>query len=126
MKNVRVDEYGALEKSTDVTNLLVDGFKISTENNGRDASCTNGRNEIHNKSIHNMLRVGLIDINQNANKWCCAEETPEEFHRCKHNNSPHGSWYEKKPIIHEIRNFVCDIYPITSSPKTSYDRTIEG
>ena len=37
-KSVRVYEDGALEKSTDVTNLLVDEFKISMENTGGDAS----------------------------------------------------------------------------------------
>ena len=37
-KCVRVDEYGALEKSIDVTNLLVDDFRISMENTGGDAS----------------------------------------------------------------------------------------
>ena len=31
------DEDGALEKSTDVTNLLVDDFRTAMENNGGDA-----------------------------------------------------------------------------------------
>ena len=35
---VRVDEYGALANSTDITNLLVDDFKISMENTGGDSS----------------------------------------------------------------------------------------
>ena len=33
-KRVGVDEYGALEISTDVTNLLVDYFNISMETTG--------------------------------------------------------------------------------------------
>ena len=35
-KHVRVDEYGALEKSTDVTNLLLDNFNISMETTDGD------------------------------------------------------------------------------------------
>ena len=37
-KRIIVDEDGALEKSTDVTNLLVDEFRISMENTADDAS----------------------------------------------------------------------------------------
>ena len=37
-KCVRVDEYGALKKSTDVTKLIVNDFNISMETTGGDAS----------------------------------------------------------------------------------------
>ena len=37
-------EDGALEKSTDVTNLLVDDFRISMETTGGDASWINVNN----------------------------------------------------------------------------------
>ena len=78
-----------------------------------------------------MVRAGLIDSNQHANKWCCAEETSTEVHKCKlhitlENISPHSIWYGQKPIIHALRTFGCDIYPITSSPEKLYDRTQEG
>ena len=43
-KRVRVDEYGSLENSIDVTNLLVDELKISMETNGGDAYWINGKN----------------------------------------------------------------------------------
>ena len=39
-----VDEYVDLSNSTDITNLLVDPFKISMETTGGDASCINGNN----------------------------------------------------------------------------------
>ena len=68
---MRFEEDIALENSTDVTNLLVDDFRIAMENNGGDASCLNGNNERHNISIHNMVKSGLLDIIQNGNKWCC-------------------------------------------------------
>ena len=76
-KSVRVYEDGALEKSTDVTNLLVDEFKTSMENTGGDASLPNIKNEKHNKIIHNMVREGLIECNQHEKNWCCAAETSE-------------------------------------------------
>ena len=63
-KRVRFDEDSALSNSTDVTNLLINEFKISMETTGGDAFWINGKNEIHNKSIHNMVRSGLIDSNQ--------------------------------------------------------------
>ena len=63
--SVRFDEYGDLENSTDITNLLVDDFNISTENTCGDASCPNGKNEKHTIIIHNMVRAGLLDSNKN-------------------------------------------------------------
>ena len=71
-KRIRVDEYGALEKSTDVTNLLVYEFKIYMETTGGGANWLNVNNEIHERSIHNMVREGLLDSNQHINKWFCA------------------------------------------------------
>ena len=60
-------------------------------------------------------------------KWCYESETPAEVYRCKihsalYNTSPQVLWYGKFSSIHELRTFLCDIYPITSSPKTFYDR----
>ena len=63
-KRVRVDEDSALEKSIDVKNLRIEEFKISMETTGGDASWINGKNERHNRSIHNMVRSGLLDSNQ--------------------------------------------------------------
>ena len=47
------------------------------ETNGGDASWINGNNEIHNRSIHNMVIADPLDSNQHANKWCCEAETSE-------------------------------------------------
>ena len=95
---------------------------------GGDASWINGNIERHNRSIHNMVKSGLLDSNQHENKWCCAAETSAEIHKCRiqsalYNKSPHFEWYGKKPSIHEIRTFGCDIYPIKSSPKKLDDKT---
>ena len=56
---------------------MVDDFSISMETNGFDASWLNGKNEKHNRSIHNMVISGLIGSNQHENKFCCAAEIPE-------------------------------------------------
>ena len=119
---VRFHEYISLSNSTDVTNLLVDDFRISMETTGGDASWINGNNEQPNRMIYNMLREGIIDINQHENKWCCESETPDELYICKihselDNISPNFLWYGKNISIHELITFGYDIYPITSSPK---------
>ena len=131
LKLVRVDKNSALENSTDVTNLLIGEFKTSMETTCGYAYYLKRKNERHNRSIHNMLRVGLLDSNKHGLKWCCAAETSAEVHRCRiHNDidniSPYFAWYGKKPSIYELRKFGCDIYPITSYPKSFYDRTQEG
>ena len=41
-KRVIVDKYSALENSIDVTNLLIDKFRISMKTTGGDASWLNG------------------------------------------------------------------------------------
>ena len=130
-KCIRVDEDSALEKSTDVTNLLVDELKIFMETTGGDAPWTNNRSERHNRSIHNIVRKGILDSNQHENKWFCEEDISSEFHRCimysdLENTSPHFIWYGKNPSIHELRTFGCDIYPIPSSPENLYDITQAG
>ena len=78
---MRVDEDGALEKSTNVTNLLFNYFKISMETTCGDASWLNGNNERHNIIIHNMFIQGLLDSIQNENKWCCESETSAKVRR---------------------------------------------
>ena len=72
---MKVYEDGELEKSTDITNLLVDDFRISMETTGGDASWLNVNNKIHNISIHNMVISSLIESNQHENKCCCSAET---------------------------------------------------
>ena len=52
------------------------------ETTGGDASWLNGKNEIHNRSIHNMVREALLDSDQHENKWFCAAEISSNFHRC--------------------------------------------
>ena len=92
-------EDGALEKSTDVTNLLVDGFKISMETTGGDASWIKVNNDRHIRIIHYMVREGFLECNKHE-KLCGASETSAEFYRCKlhielDNTSPRFVWYSK-------------------------------
>ena len=45
---MRIDKDVSLENSTDVTNLLVDEFRIIMENNGGDELWINENNKGHN------------------------------------------------------------------------------
>ena len=61
-----------------------------------------------------MVRLDILVSNKYSKKWCCAAETPTEVRRCKlhivlDSNSPHFALCVKKPSIHELRNFGCDI-----------------
>ena len=62
-------------------NLLVDELNIQMENTGGYAFWTNGNNESQNRSIHKMVKSGLLDSNQHENEWFCASETSEEGYR---------------------------------------------
>ena len=100
------------------------------ETTGGDAYWISIKNERHNRRIHNMVRAGLLDSNKHENKWCCAAETSAEVHRFRihsalDNISTYFECYGKKPSIHQLRIFVCDIYPITSSSKRFYDKKQE-
>ena len=74
-KLVGVDEDYALANSVDVANLPVDQLRNSMETTSGDASWMKGNNEIQNRSIHNMVISGLLDIIQHKNKWCYVAET---------------------------------------------------
>ena len=51
--------------------------KNSMETTGGNSSRINGKNEGQKRSIHNILRIGLIESNKHANKWFYALETQE-------------------------------------------------
>ena len=72
-KSIRVYEDGALEKSTYVTNLLIEELKISMEITGGDASWLNDKNKRHNISIHNMVREIFICSNKHE-KNCAVQQ----------------------------------------------------
>ena len=62
-RRFRVEEDRSLVNSKVVSNLIVDKFRISMRNIGGDASWINVKNELHNRSIQNMVRSGLIESN---------------------------------------------------------------
>ena len=100
------------------------------ETTGGDTYWINGKNKEQNRSIHNMVKVGITDSNQHENKWFCAAETSAEVHIYRidsalDNIPPHFAWYSKNPSIHEIKSCGCDKYPITPYPKKLDDRTQE-
>ena len=59
-------------------------------------------NKETNGVVHHKYKMNNIDT---------------KIHSESDNNSPHFAWYGKRPIIHELRKFGFDIYPITSPPK---------
>ena len=76
---MRVDEDGALEKSTDIIKLLVHDLIIYMENTGGDASCLNEKNERNSTIINNMVRSGTLDSIQ--------REKNSDVHQKHHNKS---------------------------------------
>ena len=44
------------------------------ETTGGGSSWINGNNEIHNRTIHNMVRAGVLESKQHENKWIYASE----------------------------------------------------
>ena len=70
-----------------------------------------------------MIIEGLIYSNQHENKWCFAAKKTAGVYRFKlhsvlDNTSPNFFMVRKNTIIHELRAFRCDIYPVTSLPKS--------
>ena len=63
-KCMRVDEDGALVKSTYFTDLCVYEFNITPETTGVNSSWLNSSNERHNQFFHNMVSAALIESNQ--------------------------------------------------------------
>ena len=101
------------------------------ETTSDDASWLDRNIKWQDINTNNVVRSGLLGINQHEKKWCRAAETSDEVYRCKihselDNTSPHFSRYGKRPSIHEIRTFGCDIYPITLLSKNLDGRTQEG
>ena len=119
---VIIDEDGVLGKSVDVTNVLVGDFIIDMETTEVDALRLNGNIGWRNRSIHKIIRVGLIDGNQNEKKWFYAAETSNVLYRwiihsALDNTSSRFVWYRNNPIINKLRTLLCDIYPIKPSSK---------
>ena len=69
---MRFDKDGALEKLTDVTNLLVNEFKIAIETTDSDTSWLSGKNERQDIIIHNMVGAYIIDMNKHEKKVLCS------------------------------------------------------
>ena len=119
------------EKSTDVTDLLLNNFNIAVATTGGYASWINGVHKCHKKSIKNMVRAVILEINQHENKWWCVDEKSAEVYRCKiyssmYNTSPHFTWYVNHPSIHELSTFGCSIYSITQKNNKLDKMTQEG
>ena len=63
-RHVRVDNDDALEKSADVTTILVEEFSIAMLTTSGDASQLNGNNERYNIIVINMIAAGIVDSDE--------------------------------------------------------------
>ena len=78
-KGIIVDEDGALKKSTDVTNSLVDEIKISMKTTCGNTSWLNANNERHNISMHNMVISGIIDSNKHTKNGVLQQRHQQKY-----------------------------------------------
>ena len=75
-----------------------------------------------------MVGAYPLDSNQHGNIWLCADKISTKVCRFKLHStlgkaSPHFSWYDKRTRIHELREFGCDIYTITSKANKLDNKT---
>ena len=68
---IKVDEYGALERSYELMNTC-HNMNIIFKNTGGDASSLNGKSEIPNNKLGNITRSLLMNSIHNKEPWCTA------------------------------------------------------
>ena len=66
---IRVDEDGALERSSEFMNTY-HNMNIILQTTGGDASSLNGKSEIPNKTLANITRYLLLNSIHNKEIWC--------------------------------------------------------
>ena len=74
-KSLRVDQYGAFENSTNVTNLPVYYINISMETTGGDVTHLNGNNEKQIRTFITWLYQALLTVTNMKKKVLCSRDT---------------------------------------------------
>ncbi len=129
IKTIRVDEDGALARSFEFTELLLQ-HSITLETTGGYASFLNGKVERPNRTIADMVRALYFNAGHSANKWCYAAETAADIYRLTLHSalgiSPYEAWYGIKPRIDDLRVWGCTVYVREDSPKKSHSKVHRG
>ena len=66
---IRVDEDGALARSSELMKTC-HNMNIIFQTKGRDSYSLNGKNEIPNKTLHNITRYILLKSSHKKELWC--------------------------------------------------------
>jgi len=101
LHSIRVDEDGALARSYEFTELLIQ-HSITLE-----TFFLNGKVEWPNRTIADMVRALYFYAGHSPDKWCYAAETAVDIYRLTLHSalgiSPYEAWYGTKPRIDDLR-----------------------
>jgi hypothetical protein len=104
---IRVDEYGALAKSTVFCKFICDEVALNLETTGGYASYLNFKVERPNQTIAERVCAALINTNRPAKDWCYATEYAADlYHVTLHSAikmSPFQGWYGERSNYKDIR-----------------------
>ena len=128
---IRIDEEGAIARSAEFTNMIIEdfpGIKINTT--GGYASWLNGKIERPHETIKNGTRATLYDAGRDNTFWCYASTDVIRKYNCTLHSStgdcPDFLWYGIRPSIHQLLPWGCIIYPHTHDTKALAHRRAEG
>jgi hypothetical protein len=126
---IRVDEDGALARSYEFTELLLQ-HSITLETTGGYASFLNGKVERPNRTIADMVHALYFNAGHSPDKWCYAAETAADIYRLTLHSalgiSPYEAWYGVKPRIDDLRVWGCTVYVCNPSPKKTDSKVQRG
>ena len=129
-KTVRIDEDGALARSSEFTTFLRDEAHVTMETTGGYSSFLNGKAERPHRTLANMVRCMLLNSGHKKDKWCYASETAGEIYRYTYHKSidtsPYFAWYGVSPSIYDLRVWGCVVHVRVPQAKKSDDRTVLG
>jgi hypothetical protein len=128
-KIIRVDEDGALARSTDFTDYLIK-LRITLDATGGYSSFLNGKVERPHQTLAKIVRAMIINAGHHMNTWCYCAETAADIYWVTYHSalqkSPYEAWYNIKPCISHLRVWGCVVYVQNHQAKKSDDRVTKG
>jgi hypothetical protein len=129
IRTIRVDEDGALARSYEFTELLIQ-YSITLETTGGYASFLNGIIEHPGPTIADMVRALYFNAGHSPDKWCYAAKTAADIYCLTLHSalgaSPYEAWYGIRPRIDNVHVWGCTVYVKTPSPKKSESKAQRG